>query len=287
VTSNNTTLHLTVRNLRVAVRNPLAIMFTLFQPVLWMALFSQSFKRLADFPGFSDLGYTSYIAFFVPSVLALTVLNASVRSGVAMITDINTGVLDKFLISPIGRASIMLGRILADAIGMAAQCLIVLALAFAMGAKAQTGFGGVLVVLVLTVWLGVCAAAFSDFIALRTRNAQLTMIVGGTASLPLLFLSSAFFPEQLQPDWLNAVGKLNPVAYVVSSGQNLLNLGVHWGQLLSTVGVLGLTAALCFTGAVRAFRFATSGAGGRPGRNRKATTVRDTAPETKPEVAAR
>jgi hypothetical protein len=44
--------------------------------------------------------------------------------------------------------------------------------------------------------------------------------------------------------------------------------------------VLGLTAALCFTGAVRAFRFATSGAGGRPGRNRKATTVRDAAPET-------
>jgi hypothetical protein len=53
------------------------------------------------------------------------------------------------------------------------------------------------------------------------------------------------------------------------------------------VGVLGLTAALCFTGAVRAFRFATSGAGGRPRRNRKATTVRDAAPETKPEVAAR
>jgi ABC-2 type transporter len=132
----------------------------------------------------------------------------------------------------------------------------------------------------LTIWLGVYAAAFSDFITLQTCNAQLTMIVGGTASLPLLFLSSAFFPEQLQPDWLSAVGKLNPVAYVVSSGQNLLNSGVHWGHLLSTVGVLGLTAALCFTGAVRAFPFATSGAGGRPGRNRKATTVRGAAPET-------
>jgi ABC-2 type transport system permease protein len=254
-----------MRNLRVAVRNLPALVFTVFQPVLWMALFSQNFKQLADVASFRELGYTSYLAFFVPSILVLTVLNASTVSGISMVTDMNAGVLDKFLISPISRSSILAGRLLADAIAMVVQCLVVLAIAFAMGANVEAGFGGVMAVLGLTILLGMCTATFSNFIALRTRNAQLTMIIGGISTLPLLLLSPAFFPEQLQAGWLRGVEKVNPVAYVVRSGQDLMNVGPRWGQLLSTLGVLALTGLLCFMGTIRAFRRATGGSGGPAG----------------------
>jgi hypothetical protein len=91
------------------------------------------------------------------------------------------------------------------------------------------------------------------------------MLVGINMALPLLFLSPAFFPQQLQPSWLTTVAWFNPVAYVVTSGQNLVNLGVHWGYLLATLGVLGLAGSLSLISATLAFRRATSGAsGGRP-----------------------
>ncbi len=253
---------LIARNLTSSRRTPLLLVAGIVQPVIWMAIFSQALSRLAEFSQFRQLGYTSYLSFLVPGVMALTVLNTSIRSGIAMVTDITTGVLDKFLISPINRITILLGRILADAITMAVQCLIVLGIGFAVGARARTGLGGVATMLALSVLLGICAAGFSDFIALRTRNPQVTMLIGINMTLPLLFLSPAFFPQQLEPSWLTAVARFNPVAYVVTSGQNLMNLGAGWGHLLATLGVLALAGSLSLTGATLAFRRATSGAGG-------------------------
>ncbi len=256
---------LVVRNLVTSRRTPLLLFAGIVQPVIWMAIFSQGLSRLAQFAEFRSLGYTSYLTFLVPGVMALTVLNTSIRSGIAMVTDINTGVLDKFLISPINRTAILLGRILADAITMTVQCLIVLAIGFALGTSAKTGAGGAMAMLALSILLGVCAAGFSNFVALRTRNPQVTMLVGINMSLPLVFLSPAFFPRQLEPSWLTAVGRVNPVAYVVTSGQDLMNIGVRWDQLLATLGVLTLAGGLSLTGATLAFRRAASGAGGGSG----------------------
>jgi ABC-2 type transport system permease protein len=222
----------------------------------------------------------------VPGILALTVLSTSVRSGVAMVTDVNTGMLDKFLISPINRSSILLGRVFADAITMAVQCLTVVAIAYVMGLRSQTGPGGVLALLVITLWLGICAASFSNFIALRTRNPQITMMVGINSTLPLMFLSPAFFPMQLQPGWLQAAAKVNPVAYAVTAGQDLLNKGFDGGRLLATAGVLGLTAFICVTGATRAFQRATSGAAGRAPKARSAPKNRPPAAPARREQPA-
>jgi ABC-2 type transport system permease protein len=257
--TNNAVLHLLRRNLVVISRNRAALMFTIFQPILWMALFSQNFRRIADFAQFRELGYTSYLSFFLPSIMVLTVLNGSALSGISTITDINAGVMDKFAISPIRRSSILLGRILADVIAMAAQCLVVIAIAFAMGARVKTGVAGVALTLLLTLILGSCTASFSDYIALRTRNAQLTMVVSGISTLPLLLLAPAFFPEELQTGWLKTAEKFNPVAYVIDSGQHLLNVGYDGKQLAACFGVLALAALLSFSATIRAFRRATDG----------------------------
>jgi ABC-2 type transport system permease protein len=255
---NSATVHLLRRNLVVIGRNRAALAFTILQPILWMALFSQNFRGLAGTELFQSLGYARYLDFLVPSMLILTVLNASALSGISTVTDINVGVMDKVAISPIPRSSMLLGRILADVIAMAAQCSVILATAFAMGAQARTGVPGVAITVLLTLLLGSCAAALSDYIALRTRNAQLTMVISGISTLPLLLLAPAFVPRQLQTGWLTTAEKLNPVAYVVTAGQDLMNLGYHRDQLLACTGVLALTAVLSYSAAIRAFRHAVN-----------------------------
>lgn len=266
MTSNGSVVYqLAARNLKRTIRNPMILGFVILQPLIWLAMFSQSFNRLTDFREFSGRGYDSYLDFFVPSIMALTVLNTAIQSGLAMITDIDAGVLDKFLISPISRWSILLGRVLADAVTMTVECLVVLAVAAAMGARVQTGGSGAAGVVVITVALGICAAGYSNVVALRTRNSQITMVAGMLVTMPALLLSSGFFPLALQPTWVQWVAKVNPVAYAVDSGQDLMNLGAFWGSLLGTFGVLALAGSLTFTGAIRAFAKVTSGSGGGAG----------------------
>jgi ABC-2 type transport system permease protein len=82
------------RNLKKIVRVPMMLFFSLFQPMLWLVLFTQIFKRLGDFPQFQSQGYDSYLMFFAPSVLTMTVLTSSFQSGMGMVADLELGMLD-------------------------------------------------------------------------------------------------------------------------------------------------------------------------------------------------
>ena len=108
------------RNMRKTVRVPMLLFFSLFQPLIFLLLFSQVFANLDRLPGFP---YDDYLQFLVPSIVALTALNSAFQSGMGTVTDMEDGLLDKFLIAPIHRYSILVGRVLADGSRIVAQAL--------------------------------------------------------------------------------------------------------------------------------------------------------------------
>lgn len=65
--------------------------------------------------------FLRYTGFFAPSMVVLAVLFTALQSGLATMTDIDSGMLDKFRIMPMRRSSILLGRVLADAVTMLLQ----------------------------------------------------------------------------------------------------------------------------------------------------------------------
>lgn len=245
------------RDLLKGVRTPMLITASLIQPIIWLVLFSQTFQRLADTPQFQALGYSSYLTFLVPGMVMLSVLFTALQSGMATVTDIDTGMLDKLLTSPIRRTSILLGRVIADAITMLLQGTIILAIAVLMGARPQAGWLGAIALLGYAVLLGVVWAALSNLIALRTRNSELTMVVGQFLTLSALFLTPAFFPKPLLPGWLRTVATANPAAYVIETGQRLMGIGNDWGQDLRTLIALAVAALVLVPAAVAAFRATT------------------------------
>ncbi len=245
------------RNLTKANRTPLLISFSLLQPLLWLIIFTQIFNELESFPEFKALGYTSYLMFFAPSMVAFTMLFSALQSGLAMITDIDTGMLEKFCISPIRRSSILLGRILADGVRMFFQGGVVLGVALLLGGRIQTGWEGALVILGVATLFGIVWSALSNFVALHTGSAELTMAVGLLLTLPVLFLTAAFFPKELLPSWLQIVTKFNPAAYVIDTARQLMNFGDDWSQVFRTLGVLVVVGVVTISGATLAFRQAT------------------------------
>lgn len=239
------------RQMKKLVRIPLLLFFALAQPLIFLLLFSQVFSNLDRLPGFE---YDSYLQFLVPSIVALTALNSAFQSGIGMVTDIEDGMLDKFLIAPIRRSSILLGKLLADASRAVAQGTVIVLVALAMGARFATGVAGVVAMVVLAALFGVAWAGLSNIIALRTRNGELTMIVGILITFPVLFLSTAFMPSILLPDWLDTVATFNPITYIVEALRALVNTGWDWGAIGEALAVTGGLAVVTFTGATLAFR---------------------------------
>ena len=251
------TLLLARRNVLKTLRSPAFVSFSLLQPVVWLVLFSQTFSRLSSTPQFRSLGYASYLMFVIPAMMVLSVLFTALQSGLSVVTDLDSGMLDKLRTDPIARSSILAGRLIADAGLMAAQAVLVLALALAMGASVAGGWAGGTALLVGVVLFGVAWAALSDFVALHTADSELTMVVGLFLTLPVLFLSSAFFPRPELPTWLRAVSRANPAAYVIEAGRHLVNFGNDWALVARTGGILAITLAVTLVGATAAFRHVT------------------------------
>jgi ABC-2 type transport system permease protein len=248
---------LAVRNLLRNVRTPMLVTAAVVQPLVWLVLFSQTFGSLGNTRQFQSLGYGSYVEFFVPGMIVLSMLFTALQSGVATVTDIDTGVMDKLLSSPIRRSGILLGRVAADAVTMLVQGVIVLAVALAMGARVHTGPGGAVAILAFAVLFGVVWASLSNLIALRSRNSELTMAAGLILTLPALFLTSAFFPKPYLPGWLQGVMNANPAAYVIDAGQRLMSTGNSGSQDLKTLAALAAAAFILVPASVTAFRAAT------------------------------
>ncbi len=238
------------RNLRKLVRVPTLVFFSLFQPLLFLLLFSQVFSGLADLPGFPT---DDYLQFLLPTVVGLTALNSAFQSGMGMVTDIDDGLLDKFLIAPIRRSSILLGKVFADATRMAIQALILVGIGLLMGASIKTGVLGVLAMAVIAVLFGIAWAGISNVIALRTRNAEATMLIGILITFPILFLSTGFMPKFLLPDWLDVVATFNPITYLVDALRALVNDGWAWGEIGEALAVTAGLAVVTLTAATRSF----------------------------------
>jgi ABC-2 type transport system permease protein len=141
---------------------------------------------------------------------------------------------------------------------MLMQGVLVLVVAMLMGARIETGVVGAVVMLVTAALFGIAWAGLSNIVALRTRNSELTMMIGILLTFPLLFLSTSMMPPDLLPSWLETVARFNPVSYVIDTARAFMNVGYDWGQLLRTLGVIAVVGAFTLTGATRAFRRATS-----------------------------
>jgi ABC-2 type transport system permease protein len=130
--------------------------------------------------------------------------------------------------------------------------------ALIMGASIKTGILGFFVMLFVAACFGIAWAGLSNIVALRTRNSELTMMIGILLTFPLLFLSTAMMPSALLPGWLETVGKFNPVTYVINTARAFMNFGYDWATFGKAIGIIAVVGLFTLTGATRAFRKATS-----------------------------
>jgi ABC-2 type transport system permease protein len=235
------TWYLFIRYLKKLVRNPILLFFSLFQPIIFLLLFTQLFSKFANVPGFPA---GSYLLFATPGILLQNAFGSALQSGTSIVLDIDSGFLAKMLVTPVRRSAILLGRLSSDAFRVVVQSIIILALAYALGASVVTGIIGILLMLVTIAFFGLAWSGISLALGLKTRSSETVFAIGGFLTFPLLFMSTALTPQALMPDWIQTVSTFNPISYTVDAVRVLMLNGYIWDKIITAFGVIGLIAAV-------------------------------------------
>jgi ABC-2 type transport system permease protein len=243
------TWHLFLRLIRATMRMPVFVIISIVQPVLWVLLFGQLFKSVTTIPGF---GASSYVQFLAPGISIMTALFGAAYSGMGLLADIDRGVLDRLLATPVSRGALIAGRILHASVQVVVQAAIILLVAFLLGARSHGGLPGVLAVFLSASLLGAAFAGFSNALALIARRQELVIAAMNFVILPCTFLSSMIMSRSLMPVWIRGVSRFNPVNWAVTAARDGFE-GRASSEMLLYLALLAGFALICGFLATRSF----------------------------------
>jgi ABC-2 type transport system permease protein len=255
------TQYLFVRALKKLVRNPILIFFSLFQPIIFLVLFTQLFHSFNLLPGFPK--NLSYLQFAAAGILLQNAFSSALQSGTSIVDDLNSGFLQKMLVTQVSRPAILLGRLTTDAFRVTVQSIIIIVLAYALGFSVTSGILGIILILFIIAFFGLAWSGISLALGMRTRSAETVFGIGGFLTFPLLFMSTALVPVGFMPTWMQDVSKFNPISIAVNAvralsvpGSDLpvLSLPPLDSATLQAIGVIALIALLTMSATLYLFR---------------------------------
>jgi oleandomycin transport system permease protein len=218
------------------------------QPIMFLLLFTYVFG------GAIAGGTHSYLQFELPGLLVMTVVFATLGTGLMLNQDITGGVFDRFRSLPIARWAPLAGAVLGDMVRYLISVAITLGFGMILGFRIGTGplpaVAGCL--LLLTFALALCWV--SALIGMLVKTPQGVQMYGFLAMFPLVFGSNLLVPAHTMPGWLQAFVKVNPMTYLTSAERGLLIGGpVATPALRSMLWALGIFVVFAPL-AVRAYR---------------------------------
>jgi ABC-2 type transport system permease protein len=243
--------HLFNRTNTRLVRKPFLIFFSLFQPIVFLVLFTQLFSNFAAVPGFPA---ENYLLFAVPGIILQNSFTSAFQSGTAIVEDLKSGFLAKMLVTQVNRQSILIGRIAADSARVTVQTLIIFSLGYAMGAHPATGVPGVLMMLLISGLFGLGWGGISILIGLKTKSSESVFAIAGFLTFPLLFMSTALTPASFMPEWMQNVSGFNPISYGVDAIRVLMLSGFDWQTILPAFAVIGALIVVTMSAVLYQFR---------------------------------
>jgi len=243
------TWQVTLRGVRVFLRNPAYMGITLTQPLIWLVLFGALFKAVTRIPGF----HGSYIDFLTPGIVVMLAVSSAGWSGMGFIEDIHSGVIDRQLASPVRRAALNAGTVVYAALTVMLQTLVIVALALALGATFAGGVAGVLVLVLVAGLLAAAFASLSNGVAVLARQREALIGAVTVVVLPLTFLSTALMQASLMPAWIRTVANYNPVNWAVEAGRTAVAQHADWSLVATRIALLGTLAVISAAFATRAF----------------------------------
>ena len=240
---------LTLVNLKLYLREPIATFFTLAFPPLLVVLFGAMYGNDPSpmFGGYGSMdvampGYTAMILGTV-GLLGVPITISGYRE---------SGVLRRFQATPMRPLTYILADIVAN---LVTTLLGMMGLVIIGWLLYRVQFEGQVMAVILAVaFCGLAMFSIGYLIAGLAPGARTAQVIGMVIFYPMMFLSGASIPLEVMPETIQRIADFLPLTYVVRLLRGLW-FGDAWGEHLLETAVLAGVLLVCTALAARFFRW--------------------------------
>lgn len=234
------------------LRDPFSLVFSLIQPLVFLALFGPLLTGIASEGVF---GGDSSLQWFLPGVVVMITMFGTSMTGSNLQFEIMTGAFERILATPLSRPALMIGRALKELTPLVAQAVLIVLVTLPFGFKLFPAH--VLIGLLILGIFGIGVGALSYALAIAARNTEwIFWVVQQSLLFPLLILSGMMLPLETGPGWMQTISSLNPLTYIVRAERQLFAGSFEIEVLYGFIAAFATAAVGLFVG-VYAIRKAT------------------------------
>src|SRR3954447_5783848 len=237
------TLVMAERNLVRLPRMPdLWLGFTV-QPIMFVLLFAYVFGGAIATPGYDD-----YIDYLIPGIITQNIAFGGFTTALGLAEDMTKGLIDRFRSLPTARASVLMGRTLADVFTNTLSIVVLVTTGLIIGFSFNASVLEILAGFALLLLWGYAFSWVFALIGMSVSSPEAANGAGFTLVFPITFISSAFVPVESMPAGLRQFAEVNPITVVVDA-MRALWLGAPagdavWGAVAWSLALTAVFAPL-------------------------------------------
>jgi ABC-2 type transport system permease protein len=240
---------LTYVNLKLSLREPMAMFFTLAFPPLLVLLFGAMYGNdpSAMFGGYGsmDISMPAYTALILSTVGMMGVpINISGYR--------ESGVLRRFKATALRPLTYIAADVVANLVMTLLGMLGLVVVGWLLYRVQFEGNAVAVVCAVVFGGLGIFSVGY--LIASLAPSARSAQVIGMVLFYPMMFLSGAGIPLEVLPESIQKISTFIPLTYVVKLLRGLW-FGGAWGDYLVETAVIGGVLIVCTALAARFFRW--------------------------------
>jgi ABC-2 type transport system permease protein len=206
---------ITRRDLLHWARQPTPVIVGLLFPVLLMLMFGYLFGGAMAVPGGAD-----YKEFLLPGMFGMTMAFGLEATMIAVSTDVQRGVTDRFRSMPMARSAVVVGRCGADLLNSSATLAVLLACGLLVGWQPHRGPAATLAAIGLLLLLRFALLWLGVYLGLVVRDPEAVAAVQ-ILIWPVGFLANTFVAPGTMPGWLGTIAEWNPLSSTVAATREL------------------------------------------------------------------
>ena len=255
----------------VMFRSRMILMFVIVVPLAMVLITGLAFKGLepqmsraaqqpSRLPGKTagKTGFSPPAAHFDSFTQAVTgngvlfiLLNCVMSGGMGLAQEKRRNTLDRLMVSPMSRGSILLGKVL----GLYLVGLLQAAVIFGFGVVVGVALGDVLGVVLVTLLFILVGCSLGLMIAALARREENVQLIGGPVAMVMTALGGGLFPYSMSPPWMQKIALLFPTGWAMEAYHQLLWQGKRWESVVGNLVVLAAFAAVFLAVGIRRLRW--------------------------------
>ncbi len=237
---------ISAREFKKFLREKSRLFSSLARPLIWLFLVGGGLSRIVP-----TGGNITYLQFFFPGIIGMTILFTSIFSAISIIWDKEFGYMKEILVAPVSRTSIVVGKAVSGSIVSTIQATIVLMLFPLVGLKLS--LLSVLLIILLSFAISFSIASIGILIATFYESFESFSIIMNFIVMPMFFLSGAMYPLRKLPEIFKLIAHFNPLTYGIDALKNVIikeagEMGADFSLSLDLVIIFLVSLVFIFLG---------------------------------------